>query len=155
MRHLMPLLAAAALVLSTSAAHADLGDQLFKLLPNDGWPSDSFGWSVAVSGTTAIVGASSHDENGTDSGSAYLFDTTTGQQIVELLADDGAPHDHFGFSVAISGTTAIVGAAGDDDKVPAFIGRTPHQSLHRLLGYWGQCGWSVVRPVQGLEVPDW
>ncbi len=35
MRHLMPLLATAALVLSTAAAYADLGDQLFKLLPDD------------------------------------------------------------------------------------------------------------------------
>ncbi|MEE8154748.1 MAG: FG-GAP repeat protein [Phycisphaerales bacterium] len=117
MRYLTPLLlAAAASVLSTGAAYADLGDQLFKLLPDDGAEFDFFGKSVAISGTTAIVGAHSDDDNGSSSGSAYLFDTTTGQQIAKLLADDGASEDLFGFSVAISGTTAIVGALWDDDN---------------------------------------
>jgi len=77
----MKLLAAAALVLSTAAVRADLGDQLFKLLPDDGAEEDWFGWSVAISGTTAIVGANKDDDNGPDFGSAYLFDITTGQQI--------------------------------------------------------------------------
>ncbi|MEE9297356.1 MAG: FG-GAP repeat protein [Phycisphaerae bacterium] len=59
-RHLMPLLAAAASVLSTAPAYADLGDQLAKLLPNDGEAGDSFGNPVALSPDfigTAIVGA--------------------------------------------------------------------------------------------------
>ncbi len=56
MRHLMPLLAAAVLALSTAPAYADLGDQLVKLLPNDGASLEEFGSSVAISGTTAIVG---------------------------------------------------------------------------------------------------
>ena len=118
MPHLiMPLLAAAAAsVLSTAAAYADLGDQLFKLLPNDGAAQDYFGSSVAISGTTAIVGAWWDDDNGTDSGSAYLFDTTTGRQLFKLLPNDGEELDHFGWSAAISGATAIVGARWDDDN---------------------------------------
>ena len=92
------------------------GLQIAKLLRNDGEPGDRFGVSVAISGTTAIVGARGDDDNGSDSGSAYLFDITTGRQIVELLPDDGAAFDLFGGSVAISGTTAIVGARGDDDN---------------------------------------
>jgi hypothetical protein len=51
------------------AAHADLGDQLFKLLPDDGAAYYSFGTSVAISGVTAIVGAPRYAE------SAYLVDT--------------------------------------------------------------------------------
>ncbi len=116
MRHLMPLLAAAALALSTAPAYADLGDQLFKLLPDDGAEFDSFGSSVAISGATAIVGAHFHEDNGTSSGSAYLFDTTTGRQIAKLLPDDGAAGDWFGWSVAISGTIAIIGAQLHDDN---------------------------------------
>ena len=117
LRRLMPLLATAAFILSPAAAQADLGDQLFKLLPNDNAAGDWFGFSVAISGTTAIVGALQDDDNGNNSGSAYLFDTTTGQQIAKLLPDDGAAGD--GFSrVAISGTTAVVGARGDDDNGP-------------------------------------
>ena len=115
-RLIMPLLAAGAMVLSTGPAHADLGDQLFKLLPDDGEASDWFGFSVAISGSTAIVGARSDDDNGRLSGSAYLFDTATGQQLFKLLADDGAFLDQFGWSVAISGAIAIVGAPSDDDN---------------------------------------
>ena len=92
------------------------GRQIAKLVPSDGAGGDRFGWSVAIIGATAIVGASLDDDNGTNSGSAYLFDTTTGLQIAKLLPDDGAAHDQFGVSVAISGATAIVGAWGDDDN---------------------------------------
>jgi len=103
-------------VVRSAPAYADLGDQLFKLLPDDGAPFDHFGCSVAISGPTAIVGALDDDDNGTASGSAYLFDTTTGRQIAKLLPNDGAAGDIFGWSVAISGVTAIVGAYWDDDN---------------------------------------
>ncbi len=62
------------LIGATTPAYADLGDQLAKLMANDGEAGDAFSWSVAISGTTAIVGARWDDDNGTDSGSAYLFD---------------------------------------------------------------------------------
>ncbi len=118
MRHLMPFLAAAASVLSTAVAYADLGDQLAKLLPNDGAAEDYFGHSVAIRGTAAIVGAYQDDDNGRLSGSAYLFDANTGRQVAKLLPNDGAAHDWFGWSVAISGATAIVTAPRDDDNDP-------------------------------------
>ena len=92
------------------------GQQIAKLLPDDGADDDHFGTSVAISGTTAVVGVWQDDDNGADSGSAYLFDTTTGQQIAKLLPNDGASDDNFGWSVAISGTTAVVGAILDDDN---------------------------------------
>ncbi len=69
MRYLMPLLAAAALVLSTAGAYGDLGDQLFKLLADDGAMGDIFGVSVAISGATAIIGAMSDADNGPKSDS--------------------------------------------------------------------------------------
>jgi len=92
------------------------GLQIAKLLPSDGTAGDRFGESIGISGTTAIVGASWNDDNGANSGSAYLFDITTGLQIAKLLPSDGAPNELFGDSVAISGTTAIVGASHDDDN---------------------------------------
>ena len=94
--------------------YADVGDQLAKLLPDDGAEADRFGYSVAISGDIAIVGAFRDDDNEASSGSAYLFDTATGKQTARLLADDGAENDYFGYSVAISGDTAIVGAVGVD-----------------------------------------
>ncbi len=92
------------------------GKQLFKLLANDGAEFDRLGESVAINGNTAIIGAAKDNDNGENSGSAYLFDTTTGKQIAKLLSDDGAAEDHFGGSVAISDAIVIVGTAGDDDS---------------------------------------
>ena len=45
-------------------------------------------------------------------GAAYVFDVSgaTWTQKVKLTADDGAAFDNFGRSVAVSGTTVIVGA---------------------------------------------
>ncbi len=124
MRHLtMPLLAAAISVVSIAPAYADLGDQLAKLLPDDGAAEDIFGISVAISGTTIIVGAARDDDNGTNSGSAYLFDISdpaNPAQIAKLLANDGAEGDAFAISVAIGGApgkgVAIVGVSFDDDN---------------------------------------
>ena len=82
----------------------------FKLLPDDGAAGDVFGTSVAISGSIAIVGAPFDDDLGPSSGSAYLFDTTTGEQITKLVPDDGGANDSCGFSGAISCCIAIVGA---------------------------------------------
>ncbi|MEE8154938.1 MAG: FG-GAP repeat protein [Phycisphaerales bacterium] len=122
----------------TTPAYADLGHQLFKLLADDGAAFDLFGWSVAISGDTAIVGAERDDDNGNWSGSAYLFDAATGRQLFKLLAKDGAADDRFGYSVAISGDTAIVGAFWDDDNGDAsgsayLFDTTTGRQLFKLL----------------------
>jgi len=91
------------------------GQELFKLAPSDPTVGEQFGWSVSISGTTAVIGAQSDRDAGSESGSAYLFDTTTGQEISKLAASDAASRDRFGVSVGISGATAIVGAQYDVD----------------------------------------
>jgi WD40 repeat protein len=91
------------------------GNQIAKLTAGDAAAGDEFGISVAISGGTAIVGSFRDDDAGSGSGSAYLFDVTTGNQIAKLTAGDAAASDFFGFSVAISGDTAIVGSRGDAD----------------------------------------
>lgn len=91
------------------------GHQLFKLTADDAAADDDFGYAVAVSGTIAIVGAYGDDDAGSLSGSAYVFDTSTGSQLFKLTASDAAAGDTFGSSVALSGTMAIVGSFGDDD----------------------------------------
>jgi len=95
--------------------NTDTGAQIFKLTSNDLAFDDQFGRSVGISGTTAIVGAPQDSDAGTHSGSAYLFDTTTGLQLAKLTASDAEALDDFGRSVAISGTIAIVGSPSDDD----------------------------------------
>ena len=93
-----------------------------KLTASDGAASDYLGYSVSISsdGATALIGAYSDDDKGTDSGSAYVFkyNGTSWTQQSKLTASDGAASDWFGYSVSISsdGTTALIGARLDDDK---------------------------------------
>ena len=90
-----------------------------KLLASDAASGDYFGAYVAISGNYAIVGAWRNDDNGSDSGSAYIFELSNGtwSQKHKLLASDAAERDKFGRSVAISGNYAIVGAiSGDYDN---------------------------------------
>ena len=92
--------------------------QQAKMTADDGASGDSFGNSVSIDGNYAIVGASGDDDNGADSGSAYIyhFNGTTWSQQAKITADDGAELDLFGSSVSISGNYAVVGAYGDDDN---------------------------------------
>ena len=88
----------------------ETGQELFRLTAHDAADYDNFGRSVAISGTTVIVGSLLDDDAGSNSGSAYLFSTVTGQQLFKLTASDATAGDKFGRSVGISGTTAIVGS---------------------------------------------
>ncbi|MCH8151181.1 MAG: PKD domain-containing protein [Planctomycetes bacterium] len=89
-----------------------------KLLAADGGSGDSFGFPVAISGETVVVGARRHDEFGPQSGAAYVyrFDGSTWHQEQELLPGDGAPFDNFGWAVAVAGDTAVIGAWFDDNE---------------------------------------
>ncbi len=88
-----------------------------KLLAFDGAASDQFGYSVSVSGDTAVAGATFDDvaANG-DQGSAYMFVRSAGvwSEQQNVVGSDGADDDWFGVSVSVSADTAVVGAYGDD-----------------------------------------
>ncbi|HCO96438.1 MAG TPA: hypothetical protein DIU00_21275 [Phycisphaerales bacterium] len=88
------------------------------LVPSDGRVGDRFGCAVSISRDYAIVGSYWDDDNGTSSGSAYIFrkEVTGWIQEAKLTASDGAKDDWFGYAVSISGNYAIVGAALDDDS---------------------------------------
>ena len=81
---------------------------------------DQFGYSVAISGNYAVVGAWQEDDSsGLQSGKVYIFDVTTGSLLQTLNnpnAYDTSANDSFGYSVAISGNYAIVGAWQEDDS---------------------------------------
>jgi len=75
--------------------------------------SDFFGWAVAVSGNSVVVGAPAFDGSGvraaygyTRSGSTWFADGP--------VTGSGGPNDAFGYSVALSGSTALVGAPLSD-----------------------------------------
>lgn len=86
-----------------------------KLTATNGGDGDRFGSAVAIDGSLALVGAHKDDDLGSSSGSAYLFDTATGTGLLQLTAGDGQANDEFGFSTAIDGTQALVGAPLEDD----------------------------------------
>ena len=95
--------------------------QQVKLTASDGATNDYFGVSVSVSGDTIVVGAYADDDNGTNSGSAYVFVKPSGgwaeaTRTAKLTASDGATFDNFGRSVSVSGDTIAVGATSDDDN---------------------------------------
>jgi hypothetical protein len=122
---------------------SDAWGQVAKITPVGGATEDVFGVSVSISGDTAVVGAYRDDDNGADSGSAYIFQRDQGGsgvwgQITKLTAADGASYEHFGISVAINGDSAIVGAYEDDDNGSqsgsAYVFRRDHGGPNA----WGQ-----------------
>ncbi len=82
------------------------------LLDPIGLAADTFGWSVAISGTTVVVGASGTSSN---AGAAYLYVKGTSdwptKPTVTLQNPTPTATYLFGWSVAVSGTTAVIGAA--------------------------------------------
>ena len=89
-----------------------------KLTAIDSAASDYFGRSVSLSGDSLAIGAYGDDDNGSASGSAYLFIRSNGvwSQQGKVTAADGAEGDQFGYSVSLSGDNLGVGAYGDDDN---------------------------------------
>jgi hypothetical protein len=88
-----------------------------KLTASDAVAYDYFGYSVSVSGDTAVIGAYYDDDGGSASGSAYVFTRSldgTWTQQQKLTASDAAAGDYFGYSVSVSGDTALIGARLDD-----------------------------------------
>ncbi|MFH1509512.1 MAG: FG-GAP repeat protein [bacterium] len=87
-----------------------------KLFASDGEAGDSLGYSVDFDGEYAVLGAYVDDDNGGDSGSAYIFrfDGVDWTEDTKLLASDGVANDHFGQSVFICGDYAVIGAVADD-----------------------------------------
>ena len=120
-------------------------DETAKLMASDGEVADEFGHSVAVNGDTVVVGARGDDDNGSNSGSAYVFtkpaseggwndsNLATGQvnhtETAKLTASDGAGADRFGQSVSVQstddGNTVVVGAHLDDGKGSVYVFTEP------------------------------
>jgi len=103
-------------------------DETAKLIPGGGANDQFFGGSVSISGDMAVVGASSDDEKGgrgSQSGSAYAYfrqqGTHSWEQGTKLTAHDGKAGDQFGWSVSLSGTTAIVGSPTFDEIGSAYV----------------------------------
>ena len=93
-----------------------------KLTASDGAADLAFGWSVAFSGSTVVVGAIGDN---VFRGAVYVFNRQGGSWVEgqKLIASDGGVGDFFGFSVAVSGSTVVVGAerSGNIHQGSAYI----------------------------------
>jgi len=93
--------------------------QSTKFLASDGSMYDSFGYSVAVSPGLVAVGAPGHDQGGADAGAVYMYTPDASgswthasgiwTQAQKLQASDGKTNAKFGWSVAASDGTVVVG----------------------------------------------
>jgi hypothetical protein len=119
-----------------------------ELVPSDLAADDEFGVSVGVSGNAIVVGSHLDDDNGGNSGSAYVFtfDGRTWTQAAKLTASDGVPYHNFGYAVAIDGENIVVGANLDDD---AGANSGSAYIFERPTG-----GWSDMRETAKLTASD-
>ena len=98
---------------------------------SDGAGDDQFGSAVAVDGGTAVVGAPQYDDNGDNSGSAYVFTRpesggwADATETAKLTASDGVAVDYFGHSVAVHGDIILVGAFRHDLTGAAYVFTRP------------------------------
>lgn len=107
--------------------------------PEDGQGEDQFGWSVAMDGTTAVVGARGRTHsNGSGAGAVAVFEKTErGWNSTALLAlDDGDPQDRFGNAVDVDGTTIVAGERADEH--PNGVNAGSAYVFERTDGEWRQ-----------------
>lgn len=113
---------------------------------------DFFGWSIAVSGDTALVGAWLDDDRGRDAGAAHVF-VRQGQTWLpqaKLTAADARAGNYFGAAVALDGDRALIGAPlGGDDAY--FAGDAGSAYLFERRGTrWEQIAkLTVAKPASG------
>jgi hypothetical protein len=101
--------------------------QTQKLTANDGAHGDSFGESVALNESTALIGAYNATINGhAFQGAAYIFTESNGtwSQGQKLTASDGTTNANFGNAVALEGSSALIGADGSTVAGNTYQGKT-------------------------------
>jgi hypothetical protein len=117
-------------------------NQQAKLTGSDRKPGDDFGYTVAISGDTVVIGAPWADVSGhADQGAVYVFVKPAGgwgtmTQTAKITATDGAAGDHFGWSVGVSGDTIVVGSPAAATAGGA--GQGAAYAFSRAGGVWGQ-----------------
>jgi tRNA threonylcarbamoyladenosine modification (KEOPS) complex Pcc1 subunit len=131
--------------------------------------SDGFGWSVALSGDTLVVGAYGEDSSAgggegdntaSTAGAAYVF-TRSGSvwsQQAYLKASNAEAGDWFGRSVALSDETLVVGAYREDSSTGGGEGDNSATEagaayvFTRSGGLWSQ---QAYLKASNAEAADW
>jgi len=116
----------AVLVLFAFSANAQWG-QFQKTTPAGAlseYPNYEYGSSVDIDGNYAVVGAKGANSS---TGLAYVlyFNGTEWETQATLKALNGASGDEFGYAVAISGNTIVVGAWNDNSEGTVYVFERP------------------------------
>ncbi|MBE0573110.1 MAG: hypothetical protein IH618_16320, partial [Ignavibacteriaceae bacterium] len=113
--------------------------QTDKITPADGEINDWFGYSIDLNGDYLIVGNPTDNDNGTISGSAYVYHYANGWTLdKKIIGDDVDEADHFGWSVAIDGQYAVVGAEADEGINGAPYAGSAYVFLNSISSNWEQ-----------------
>jgi hypothetical protein len=140
-----------AYVFERNEGGAENWGQVQRLNASDREEEDRFGFAVAVSGDTTVVGSPLDDDDGSESGSAYVFVRTGCGWSEQGQFTDPSPesHDDFGYAVAISGDTVVVGDYKD------WIERGVAYVFERNQG--GADNWGRVRTLASPngDADDW
>ena len=140
---------------------------------------DEFGYSVAVSGDTVVVGAINEDssttgvnstpnESASSAGAAYIFVRSAGVWAQQAYLKPSAvgtsqAGDQFGYSVAVSGVTVVVGAFAEDSSTTG-VNSTPNESASdsgaayvfvRSGGVWTQQAYLKPAAVGTTQASDY
>jgi hypothetical protein len=96
--------------------------EAWKMTPVGASNPQFFGYSVSLSGNTALVGCLGEDAPAPDSGAAYVFVEQAGAWIQQarLVPNDPQLNVRFGSRVFVSGDQAFVGTLGDPGAVYVF-----------------------------------
>ena len=136
--------------------------EINKLVPKDRQGYENFGYSVAISGDYAVIGANvdDKDENGdnpiSDAGSAYIFKKDKDgkwKQVQKIVASDRADGDNFGWSVAINLDHIVVGAIYHDKDLQG-NNHGPSSGAAYIFerndgGIWIQTQKLIANPIEG------
>lgn len=122
------------------------------LTASDGAANDYFGYSVGVSGDTVVVGAYADDDNGSGSGSVYVYEKpgtgwADGYESVKQSASDGEASDALGGSVAIDFDVVFAGATGDDDAATNAGAIYEFERDAGGTGNWGEAQKAVAQVI--------
>ena len=114
---------------------ATTGLLIEKITPDDALNFNRFGYAVAVNEEFIVIGAFSDDNIFLNSGSVYLYDTTTHQLVTKLIGNDPLSSRNFGSSVAIHNQTLAVGAINATTGAIYLFNLNTMTQTHRIVPY--------------------
>ena len=108
---------------------------------------DYMGFSVSIYGDYIVVSADGDDDNGSNAGSAYIFEKPVSgwsnmNETYKLIASDGENDDYFGYSVDIFGDNILIGSLGSEETGSVYYFKKP------------QTGWTNMSETSKLVASD-